>query len=88
MGLAAFAIQAKTHSLHAQCKGDLNNDQTVNLQDLLTLLVHFGECCKILITSCPQLHLSEIYYTPNSAQGNDTIPGLGFFTIARNLYSL
>ena len=123
MGLAALAILAKTHSLHAQCKGDLNNDQTVDVQDLLTLLVHFGECCKILITSYPSLHLSEIHYTPNSAQGNDsdweflelynpnvesvalagwqlanavaltfqttdTIPGLGFFTVARNLDTL
>jgi hypothetical protein len=87
-GLAALAILATTQSLHAQCKGDLNNDQTVDVQDLLTLLVHFGECCKILITSYPQLHLSEIHYTPNSAQGNDTILGLGFFTIARNLDSL
>ena len=88
MGLAALAIMSTRHLLHAQCTGDLNNDQTIDLQDLLTLLVHFGECCKILITSYPQLRVSGIHYTPNSAQGNDTIPGLGFFARARNLDSL
>jgi hypothetical protein len=123
MGLAALAILATTHSLHAQCTGDLNNDQSVDLQDLLTLLVHYGDSCEIPNTSYPQLHVSEIHYNPNSAQGNDsdweflelynpnaesvalegwqlanavaltfqtndTIPGLGFFTVARNLDSL
>ena len=122
-GLAALAILATTQSLHAQCTGDLNNDQIVDLHDLLTLLVHYGDSCEILSTSYPQLHVSEIHYNPNSEQGNDsdweflelynpnaesvalegwqlanavaltfqandTIPGLGFFTVARNLDSL
>ena len=72
MGLAALAILATTHSLHAQCTGDLNNDQSVDLQDLLTLLAHYGDSCEIPNTSYPQLHVSEIHYNPNSTQGNDS----------------
>ena len=71
MGLAALAILATTQSLHAQCTGDLNNDQTVDLQDLLTLLVHYGDSCEFWHL-LPQLHVSEIHYNPNSAQGNDS----------------
>ena len=54
MGLAALAILATTQSIHAQCTGDLNNDQTVDLHDLLTLLVHYCDSCEILSTSYPQ----------------------------------
>jgi len=122
-GLAALALLAISHTLHAQCTGDLNNDQTVDLQDLLSLLVHYGDSCSSGPDAFPPLHISEIHYNPNSTQGNDsdweflelynpnnapvalegwrlsnavtmtfdgndTIPGLGFFTVARNLDSL
>ena len=106
-----------------RCTGDLNNDQTVDLHDLLSLLVHYGDSCSNDPDAFPPLHISEIHYNPNSTQGNDsdweflelynpndapvalegwrlsnavsmtfngndTIPGLGFFTTARNLDSL
>ena len=122
-GLAALAFLAISQTLQAQCTGDLNNDQAVDLQDLLSLLIHYGDSCNSGPGLIPPLHLSEIHYNPNSAQGNDsdweflelynpndapvplegwrlsnavsmtfdsndTIPALGFFTVARNLDSL
>ncbi len=122
-GLATLLLMAITEPMHAQCTGDLNHDQTVDLHDLLSLLVHYGDSCLEAPDSYPLLQISEIHYNPNSAQGNDsdweflelynpnsepialegwrlsnavamvfqiddTIPSLGFFTVARNLDSL
>lgn len=71
-GSAALLFMAISHILNAQCTGDLNHDQTVDLQDLLSLLVHYGDSCDGATPTYPQLHLSEIHYNPNSAQGNDS----------------
>ena len=65
-GLAALAFLAISHTLCAQCTGDLNNDQTVDLHDLLSLLVHYGDSCSNDPDAVPPLHISEIHYNPNS----------------------
>lgn len=122
-GLAILPLLAGAHIGFAQCTGDLNGDNEVDLQDLLTLLVHYGDHCTDEPLAYPTLHISEIHYNPHSSQGNDsdweflelynplseavsltgwklsdavafsfdsqdTIPPLGFYTVARNLDTL
>ena len=54
------------------CDADINGDQVVNLEDLLGMLIHYGDSCKYAPVQFPTLVISEIHYNPNSAQGNDS----------------
>jgi hypothetical protein len=71
-GLATLLILAASHSMNAQCIGDLNEDLAVDLHDLLMLLIHYGDSCSGEAAVYPTLHISEIHYNPNSGQGNDS----------------
>ncbi len=71
-GLAILPLLAGAHIGIAQCTGDLNGDNGVDLQDLLTLLVHYGNECTDAPDAFPTLHISEIHYNPHSSQGNDS----------------
>jgi len=70
--LATLIFLAISQSLSAQCTGDLNHDLKVDLLDLLSLLMHYGDSCNGPFAPFPQLHISEIHYNPNSTQGNDS----------------
>ena len=54
------------------CEGDVNGDMIVDLDDLLTLLIHYGQTCDSHVDSATIVYISEIHYNPNSAQGNDS----------------
>ena len=56
----------------SSCDADLNGDQIVNLQDLLGMLVHYGDSCLNTPMEFPTLVISEIHYNPNSVQGDDS----------------
>lgn len=56
----------------SSCDADINGDQIVNLQDLLGMLVHYGDSCTNNTIDFPTLIISEIHYNPNSVQGNDS----------------
>lgn len=71
-GLAILPLLAGAQFGLGQCTGDLNGDYEVDLQDLLTLLVHYGDSCSDQPTAYPVLHISEIHYNPHSSQGNDS----------------
>ena len=53
------------------CDADLNHDSVVNLQDLLAILVHYGDSCHPFLDSYPSILISEIHYNPSTVQGSD-----------------
>lgn len=53
------------------CDADLNHDSVVNLQDLLAILVHYGDSCHPFLESYPSILISEIHYNPSTVQGSD-----------------
>jgi|GEM_PF-388529 len=72
-GVAALAISANwAWGQTNACEGDVNGDLTVDLDDLLALLIHYGQTCESNADSVATLYISEIHYNPNSAQGNDS----------------
>jgi hypothetical protein len=54
------------------CVGDVNDDLTVNLQDILLLLTYYGDSCTAPPLNGAMIQISEIHYNPNSEQGNDS----------------
>lgn len=54
------------------CDADLNHDSVVNLQDLLAILVHYGDSCHPFLESYPSILISEIHYNPSTQQGADS----------------
>lgn len=76
LGLATLHVSAAALIGQANlCPGDMNNDAIVNLDDLLTLLIHYGDTCdwdEPESSSPPDLFISEIHYNPSSIQGNDS----------------
>jgi hypothetical protein len=54
------------------CVGDVNNDMTVNLYDILLLLTHYGDSCTVVEPVHASIQISEIHYNPSSLQGNDS----------------
>ncbi len=126
MGMVALiAMIAMTNGTWSQtnCQADINGDFVVDLDDLLVMLIHYGDSCENVTSTYPLLHISEIHYNPHSSQGNDsdweflelynphpypislsqwslsnaievtfqesdTVPTMGYFTVARNLDSL
>ena len=59
-------------SSQTQCAADLNGDFVVDLDDLLAMLIHYGDSCENDMEVYPTLYISEIHYNPNSEQGNDS----------------
>lgn len=120
--IAMIAMANVTWS-QADCSADINGDFVVDLDDLLVLLIHYGDSCEDATSAYPSIYISEIHYNPHSSQGNDsdweflelynpnpyplslaqwslnnaveltfqaadTLPTMGYFTVARNLDSL
>lgn len=69
--LIPFLLTGISHG-QTSCDADLNGDLVVNLEDLLGMLVHYGDSCAITQIIHPTLVVSEIHYNPNSLQGNDS----------------
>ena len=54
----------------AQCDADLNGNQTIDNDDLLMLLTHYGTACEEVPWHDPVI--SEIHYNPSTQQGSDS----------------
>ena len=72
--ILGFALCVLPGSIIGQnnCVGDINEDLTVNLQDILLLLTYYGDSCVELENQQDAIQISEIHYNPGSEQGNDS----------------
>jgi len=69
--IAMIAMANVTWS-QADCPADINGDFVVDLDDLLVLLIHYGDSCEEATSAYPSIYISEIHYNPHSSQGNDS----------------
>lgn len=68
----SLLIWSANASAQTECTADLNGDFVVDLDDLLAMLIHYGDSCENDMEVYPTLFVSEIHYNPNSEQGNDS----------------
>ena len=68
--LGALMMAMGTGICLAQCEADLNQNQTVDNDDLMMLLSQYGLECDEAPWYDPVI--SEIHYNPSSMQGNDS----------------